>query len=68
MNNKNKQKNINIAFLGALSDIELSKEAHEAIGEPDILFVPVGDEDSLSPKEASKLASSLIPKLIIPVL
>ena len=59
--------NINIAFLGALSDPEISKEAREAIGEPDILFVPVGDKGLLDAKQSAKLASSLEPKMIIPM-
>lgn len=59
--------NINIVFLGALSDGEISKEAHEAIGSPDILFVPVGGDGLLDAKSAAKLASSLEPKMIIPM-
>lgn len=59
--------NINIAFLGALGDAELSKESREAINSPDILFIPVGDKGMLDAKGAAKLASSLEPKLIIPM-
>ncbi len=66
--------NINIAFLGALANGEISKEALEAIGSPDILFVPVGGKDTgkdsaslLDAKGAAKLASSLETKLIIPM-
>lgn len=65
--------NINIAFLGALSNSEISKEAHEAINSPDILFVPVGRKDSangaslLDAKSAAKLALSFEPKMIIPM-
>ena len=59
--------NINIVFLGALGDTELSKEAREAIDGPDILFVPVGDKGMLDTKAAAKLASSLEPKMIIPM-
>lgn len=59
--------NINIAFLGALSDGEISKEAREAIDGPDILFVPVGGKDLLEAKASAKLASSLEPKMIIPM-
>ncbi len=59
--------NINIAFLGALSNGDISKEAREAITEPDILFVPVGGAGVLDPKAAAKLASSLEPKLVIPM-
>lgn len=59
--------NINIVFLGALSDTELSKEAHEAINSPDILFVPIGGKGLLDAKSAAKLASSFEPKMIIPM-
>ncbi|MEI6580624.1 MAG: MBL fold metallo-hydrolase [bacterium] len=58
---------INIAFLGALSDPELSKEAREAISEPDILFIPVGGKGEFNVKQSAKIASSLEPKLIIPM-
>ena len=59
--------NINITFLGALSNAEISKEAREAIDGPDILFIPVGGRGVLDSKNAAKLASSLEPKLIIPM-
>ncbi|MBP9715362.1 MAG: MBL fold metallo-hydrolase [Candidatus Pacebacteria bacterium] len=58
---------INILFLGALSDGELSKDAREAVGEPDILFIPVGGGGLLDAKASAKLASSLEPKMIIPM-
>ncbi len=59
--------NISIVFLGALSDSEFSKETREAIDGPDILFVPVGGNGLLDAKSAAKLASSLEPKIIIPI-
>jgi len=59
--------NINIVFLGALSNSEISKEAHEAINSPDILFIPVGNKGMLDAKSAAKLASSFEPKMIIPM-
>lgn len=59
--------NINIVFLGTLSDPEISKEAREAINNPDILFIPVGGKGLLDAKFAAKLASSLEPKMIIPM-
>ncbi len=59
--------NINIVFLGALSNGDISKEAREEIDGPDILFVPVGGKGLLDAKESAKLASSLEPKLIIPM-
>jgi L-ascorbate metabolism protein UlaG (beta-lactamase superfamily) len=59
--------NISIAFLGALSDTLLSKEAQEAVNAPDILFIPVGGKGLLEPKAAAKLASSLEPGIVIPM-
>jgi len=65
--------NINIVFLGALADGEISKEAREAINGPDLLFVPAGGKESaggadlLDAKLAAKLALSLEPKMIIPM-
>ena len=59
--------NINIVFLGALADTEIPKEAWEAIDGPDILFVPVGGNGVLDAKQAAKFASSLEPKMIIPM-
>ena len=58
---------IDIVFLGALSNGELSKEAREAIAEPDILFLPVGGKGLLDAKGAAKLASTLEPALVIPM-
>lgn len=58
---------INVAFLGALSDPNISKEAHEVADSPDILFVPVGGGGLLDAKSAAKLASSLEPRMIIPM-
>jgi L-ascorbate metabolism protein UlaG (beta-lactamase superfamily) len=59
--------NINIAFLGALGNADLPKESHEELNSPDILFIPVGGKGMLDAKSAAKLASSLEPKLIIPM-
>jgi L-ascorbate metabolism protein UlaG (beta-lactamase superfamily) len=56
-----------LVHLGALSDVELSKEAREGIGEIDVLFVPVGGDGVLSPALAHTIAVSLEPKIIIPM-
>lgn len=58
---------VNIIFLGALADGELSKDIREAIGEPDILFIPIGGDGLLDSKSAGKIASLLEPKMIIPM-
>lgn len=56
--------NMNICFVGALSDPRLSPETKEGIDGVDILFVPV---DTLGPAEAYKFAVSLEPAIIIPM-
>lgn len=58
---------ISICFLGAVSQGKLSAEVYGQIESPDILFVPVGNNELLSPAEAYKLAVSLEPKIIIPM-
>jgi len=59
--------NISICFLGCMSHNKVSAEIREDIGSPDILFVPIGNNDLLNPTEAYKLAVSLEPKIIIPM-
>ena len=43
--------NMNICFLGALSDINLSTEVKEELGDVDILFLPVGGDGVLMPQK-----------------
>jgi hypothetical protein len=59
--------NISICFLGAVTKEKLSTEVIEQIDSPDILFVPVGNDELLTPVEAYKLAVKLEPKIIIPM-
>lgn len=58
---------MNLVFLGALSDPTLPADAREAIDEIDVLFVPVGGDGVLTPAAAHKLAVSLEPHVIIPM-
>ncbi len=62
-----KLEGMTLVFLGALSDTTLPLEAKEGIEEIDVLFVPVGGDGVLTPAEASKLATFLEPKIIIPM-
>lgn len=59
--------NMNICFLGAISDINLSKDVKESLGNVDILFVPVGDDGVLDSVKAEKLSVEIEPKIIIPM-
>lgn len=64
-----------LVHLGAFSDLELSPEAREGMGEIAVLFVPVGGDPStplearsvLSASAAHALAVSLEPKIIVPM-
>jgi L-ascorbate metabolism protein UlaG (beta-lactamase superfamily) len=58
---------MNLCFLGALSDINLSSEVKEALGDVDVLFLPVGDEGVLDAVKAEKLSVEIEPKIIIPM-
>jgi len=56
---------IKLAFLGHLSKTP-SAEVIDKLGEPDVLFLPVGGEHFLSPDAAAKLAKQFEPSIIIP--
>lgn len=56
-----------ICHLGDLGTVELDAETAEAAGEADVLFVPVGGGDVLSPEKAVKVINFLEPKIAIPM-
>lgn len=58
---------INMVFLGALSDPEIDPKILSEIGDVDILFLPIGGGDVLEVPQASKLAVKLEAKLVIPM-
>lgn len=58
---------VRLCILGGLSSVELSPELFEGIGEVDILIVPIGGDDVLSPADAAKISVVFDAKLIIPV-
>ena len=62
-----KLEGMTLVHLGALSEAALPPDAKEAIDEIDVLFVPVGGDGVLDPAEASKLATMLEPKVVIPM-
>lgn len=59
--------NISLCFLGVVNKDKMSTEVLEEIESPDVLFVPIGNDDLLNPSEAYKLAVKLEPKIIIPM-
>jgi L-ascorbate metabolism protein UlaG (beta-lactamase superfamily) len=58
---------INMIFLGALSEPEIDPKILGEFGDVDILFVPIGGGDVLDVPAASKLAVKLEAKVIIPM-
>lgn len=56
--------NISICHLGAFAEKNLSPDLKEEIGEIDILFVPVSEDDG---QKASQISSHLEPKITIPI-
>jgi L-ascorbate metabolism protein UlaG (beta-lactamase superfamily) len=62
-----KLEGMTLVHLGAIADTTLPADAKEAIDEIDILFVPVGGDGVLDPAGASKLATMLEPKIVIPM-
>src|SRR3990167_5549831 len=58
---------MNLCFLGALANPTLPNGTLEAIEDVDILFIPIGEGDTLNPVSAYKLAVSLEPSVIIPM-
>ncbi len=59
--------NMNLCFLGALGDINLSNDVKEELGDVDILFLPIGGEGVIDPAQAEKLAVEIEPRIIIPM-
>ena len=59
--------NMRLCHLGDFGEKELSAENIEAMGEIDVLFVPVGGKDVIDPEEAVKIISELEPKIAIPM-
>ena len=58
---------IKILFLGALYQPELGLELRQAVGDVDLLFVPIGGKTVINAEAAHKLALSFAPKVIIPM-
>jgi L-ascorbate metabolism protein UlaG (beta-lactamase superfamily) len=58
---------IRIAFLGALSEKEISAEIKEDMGDIDIVIVPIGNKEVIGASEAYKIAMKREPKVIIPM-
>jgi L-ascorbate metabolism protein UlaG (beta-lactamase superfamily) len=58
---------IKICHLGNIVKSALTEEVKEAIGTPDVLFVPVGGAGSLDAEEAALVTSQIEPRIVIPM-
>ena len=58
---------IRLGYLGALANIDISNEVAEEIGSADIIFIPIGDQGTLSPAQAAKLTTNIQPKIVVPI-
>ncbi len=58
---------ISICFMGCLGTAKVSADTREAIGSPDIIFVPISGTHTVDAKDAYNLAASFEPHIIIPM-
>lgn len=56
-----------LCFLGALASPEISPDIREAIGDVDVLFVPIAGGELLDASAAHKFSRTFNPKMIIPM-
>ena len=64
---KVKMEEITLCHLGDFGEAELRPETLEAIGEVDVLFLPVGGKDVLDAEGAAKVLNQIEPKIAIPM-
>ena len=57
---------IHCCFLGALGH-EMSAELVEKVNGVDILFLPIGGEDTITAKQAEEVIKKIEPKIVIPM-
>lgn len=57
---------IHCCFLGALGH-EMSSELLEKVNGVDVLFVPIGGKDAMSPLHAEEVIRKIEPKIVIPM-
>jgi L-ascorbate metabolism protein UlaG (beta-lactamase superfamily) len=57
---------VTFCHLGDLGH-ELSQSQIEAIGDVDVLFVPVGGGETIGPAEASSVIAQLEPRIVVPI-
>ena len=58
---------LRVAHFGDFGQAALRPEQREAIGEVDVMFVPVGGGPTIGGNEAAELVRSLAPRLVVPM-
>lgn len=58
---------IKLGYLGEINKKEVKPEIIDLFSEVDILFVPIGGEETLNPEEAFDLINQIKPKIAIPM-
>lgn len=59
--------NMTMAHLGGITQTDLTEAQLEYLENADVLFVPVGGGESLSPKQAAKICQQIDPRVIVPI-
>jgi L-ascorbate metabolism protein UlaG (beta-lactamase superfamily) len=58
---------ISFCFLGDLAHENIDQKTKEHIESVDVIFVPIGGNETLDPVQASKIVKNFSPKVIIPM-
>ncbi len=58
---------LRVCHLGDLQHVPSQAEVEEALGEVDVLFVPVGGGEALNAAQAAEVVSLLEPRIVIPM-
>jgi len=58
---------LTVCHLGDLNIVPTQAQVEEALGEVDVLLIPVGGEESLNASQASEVVSLLEPHIVIPM-
>jgi L-ascorbate metabolism protein UlaG (beta-lactamase superfamily) len=62
-----RMEDVRLCHLGDLGQNKLTDEQVEAIGDVDILFIPVGGKYTIDGREAAEVVKQIEPKIIVPM-
>lgn len=58
---------VKVAHLGAIKQTNLKENQLDIISDVDVLLIPVGNPDSLTPEQAAKLIAQIEPRIVVPM-